>query len=84
MQVVGEEGPGGFFGEMGLIDDTPRASTIVALESCDCALLAKWDFESEVRRDPEVGLELLRTLSARIRALDARLSQVARTDGRTA
>lgn len=83
-QVVGEEGPGAFFGEMGLIDDMPRASTVVGLESCECALLAKWDFENELRSDPEIGLELLRALAARIRTLDDRLSELAKTDGRTA
>lgn len=66
-------GPGGFFGEMGLIDDLPRAATVVALEPTTCALLVKWDFENELRRDPDIALALILELNSRIRQLESRL-----------
>jgi CRP-like cAMP-binding protein len=66
-------GPGGFFGEMGLIDDLERAATVVALEPTECGLLAKWDFQNELRNDPEIALALLPVLNHRIRELDERL-----------
>jgi len=68
-------GPGGAFGEMGLIEDEPRAATVVADEPTTCALLAKWDFQNELREDPEIALSLLPVLTARIRELDSRLAQ---------
>jgi CRP-like cAMP-binding protein len=71
----GELGPMGFFGEMGLIDDLPRAATVVAVEPTECALLAKWDFQNELRNDPEIALALLPVLSQRIRELDVRLGR---------
>jgi CRP/FNR family cyclic AMP-dependent transcriptional regulator len=64
-------GPGGFFGEMGLIDDMPRSATVVATEPTECALLAKWDFRNELREDPDIALALLPILCQRIRELEA-------------
>ena len=66
---------GGAFGEMGLIEDLPRAATVVALEPTTCALLAKWDFQNELRDDPEIALSLLPVLTGRIRELDSLLAQ---------
>ncbi len=66
-----EFGPGGYFGEMGLIDDMPRSATVVAVEPTECALLAKWDFGNELREDPDIAIALLPILSQRIRDLEA-------------
>jgi CRP-like cAMP-binding protein len=68
-------GPGGAFGEMGLIDDLPRAASAIALEPVECALLARWDFQNELRDDPEIALALLPVLNERIRDLNARVSR---------
>lgn len=68
-------GPGGAFGEMGLLDDQPRAATVVAEEPTTCALLAKWDFQNELREDPAIALALLPVLTGRIRELDSLLGQ---------
>ena len=72
---VEQLGHGGAFGEMGLIEDMPRAATVVAEEPTTCALLAKWDFQNELRDDPEIALSLLPVLTARIRELDSLLAQ---------
>ena len=66
---------GGAFGEMGLIEDLPRAATVVAEQPTTCALLAKWDFQNELRDDPEIALSLLPVLTGRIRELDSLLAQ---------
>lgn len=71
---VHEAGARGFFGEMGLIDDQPRAATVVAQEPTECALLAKWDFQNELRSDPDIALALLPVLNERIRRLNARVA----------
>ena len=70
---VEQLGPGGAFGEMGLIEDLPRAATVVAEQPTTCALLAKWDFQNELRDDPEIALSLLPVLTGRIRELDSLL-----------
>src|SRR3970040_1116873 len=37
-------GPGEFFGEMGLIDDSPRSATVIAIEPCELLSVTKRDF----------------------------------------
>ncbi|HKY76482.1 MAG TPA: cyclic nucleotide-binding domain-containing protein [Acidimicrobiia bacterium] len=69
-----DEGPGSFFGEMGVIDDLPRAATVMALEPTECGLLAKWDFQRELSADPGIALSLISVLNARIRTLEDRLT----------
>jgi len=71
-----EEGTGSFFGEMGVIDDLPRAATVVALEPTECGLLAKWDFQRELGAEPGIALALISVLNARIRTLEDRLSRL--------
>jgi CRP/FNR family cyclic AMP-dependent transcriptional regulator len=72
---IAEVGPGGFFGEMGLIDDLPRSVTVTAVAPTECALLAKWDFQNMLRTEPEVALALLPTLNRQIRNLEAQVSR---------
>jgi CRP/FNR family transcriptional regulator, cyclic AMP receptor protein len=71
---VDQAGRGGFFGEMGLIDDLPRSASVVALEPTECALLACWDFKTELREDPDIALALLPVLNQRIRDLQEQLA----------
>ena len=72
--TLGEIGPGGFFGEMAILDDFPRSATVVATAPTECALISKWDFERELKSHAEIALAMLRVLSQRVRALDERLS----------
>jgi len=64
-QRVRELGSSSFFGEMGLIDDSPRSATVVALEPTECALLATWD----VRHNSGLALGLLPILVQRLRGV---------------
>jgi CRP/FNR family cyclic AMP-dependent transcriptional regulator len=73
---IAEVGPGGFFGEMGLIDDQPRSVTVTAVTPTECALLAKWDFQNELHTEPEVALALLPLLTSRIRDLESQVSHL--------
>jgi CRP/FNR family transcriptional regulator len=66
--------PGDVFGEMALLDDDTRSSSVTALELTRCALLPRWELIQELRRQPDLALELLRTLARRIRALDEQVS----------
>lgn len=77
-EIAQHVGAHGFFGEMGLIEDEPRSATVTTLEETECALLAKWDFQHELRSDPDIALALMPVLLTRIRDLDARLGRVRR------
>jgi CRP-like cAMP-binding protein len=72
--TIVEDGPGCLFGEMGLLDDAPRAATVVAVEPTDCALLSKWEFHRLVAADPTLARALISLLTTRIRTLNDRLS----------
>lgn len=58
---------GAFFGEMSMLEDTPRSATIVTAED-DVILLEinKDDFIKLVKTDPELAYNILRTLYNRI------------------
>jgi CRP-like cAMP-binding protein len=65
--VVEVVGPGGVFGEMALIDQSPRSANAVA--ETDCALLAinRNVFLSLVKSDPTFGISLLGAMAERLR-----------------
>ena len=66
--------PGDIFGEMAVLDDDTRSSSIVGVEPVRCALLSRWELLQELRRYPELSIELIRVLARRIRILDERLA----------
>lgn len=63
-------GPYEYFGEMALIDDLVRSATVVAKEETEVLCLDHLDLHQEIGRNPSIALELLRTLSQRLRALE--------------
>jgi CRP/FNR family transcriptional regulator len=66
--------PGDVFGEMAVLDEETRSSSITALEMTRCALLPRWELIQELRRQPDLAIELLRIFARRIRILDERLA----------
>ncbi|MGH8724939.1 MAG: cyclic nucleotide-binding domain-containing protein [Burkholderiales bacterium] len=60
-------GPGGVFGEMALVDQSPRSANAVA--ETDCALLAinRSVFLNLVKSDPTFGISLLGAMAERLR-----------------
>jgi len=69
--VVQYVGPGGVFGEMALIDQSPRAANASA--ETDCVLLGinKPVFLNLVKTDPTFGLSLLTAVAERVRTTAA-------------
>jgi CRP/FNR family cyclic AMP-dependent transcriptional regulator len=67
--------PGDFFGEMALVDDSPRSATASALEDdTQLIILDRARFLFMVRQQPEFALSLMHTLCQRLRDMDKRLS----------
>jgi CRP/FNR family transcriptional regulator, cyclic AMP receptor protein len=72
-QPVEEVGPGGIFGEMGLIDRQPRSAAVVAKEDCEVIPIDERLFVVLVQDVPYFALDVMRVLVARIRAMNKQL-----------
>jgi CRP/FNR family cyclic AMP-dependent transcriptional regulator len=67
--------PGDFFGEMALVDDSPRSATASAIEDdTELIVMDRARFMFMVRQQPEFALSLMHTLCQRLREMDKRLS----------
>ena len=66
-------GPGEFFGELSIFDGERRSATVIAVEQTETVSLGRFDIMRIVTHNPQVGLSLLKSLSARLRATDDRL-----------
>jgi CRP-like cAMP-binding protein len=66
--------PGDFFGEMALVDDSPRSATAFAVEDdTELIVMDRARFMFMVRQQPEFALSLMHTLCQRLRDMDKRL-----------
>jgi CRP-like cAMP-binding protein len=67
--------PGDFFGEMALVDDSPRSTTASAVEDdTELIVMDRARFLFMVRQQPEFALSLMHTLCQRLRDMDKLLS----------
>jgi len=69
-EVLATLGPGDFFGEMAIIDDSPRSATVRAITDTECIAITRWDFMAEVRTRPDIAIQMLPALVKRIRAAE--------------
>ena len=59
--------PGDFFGEMSLLDESPRAATARAVRSSRLLLLRREDFRKHLRECPQMAFALLVEMNRRLR-----------------
>jgi CRP/FNR family cyclic AMP-dependent transcriptional regulator len=69
-------GAGDFFGELALLDDSPRSATAEALETTDTLTLHREDFRHYLKNNPDFALHLLQTMANHIRRLNSQLSDI--------
>lgn len=69
--TVAELGAGSFFGDLALLDNTPRTAQVRAKEDCELAVFFRADFLSLLETDATIGykisLQLARTIAERLR-----------------
>ena len=65
--VLENVGPGGLFGEMSLIDGSPRSATAIALEPGEIAVVGRSGFLSLVQQSPQFALTVMQLMAKRIR-----------------
>ncbi|HSA90868.1 MAG TPA: cyclic nucleotide-binding domain-containing protein [Burkholderiales bacterium] len=73
---VGEVKPGEIFGEMAAISASPRSATAVARSPCRVVALDDRQFHAALQKMPEFALMMLGVLTARLRAMIAKMSGV--------
>ncbi len=66
--VIGVVAKGGIFGEMALIDDSPRMATARAVKETVCVLIPKADFRAALKNSDPFLRALLRIFVANIRS----------------
>lgn len=59
--------PGGFFGEMGLVNNKPRSATATAKTNCRIIEINKGDFYFLIQHSPFFAIEVMQVLSERVR-----------------
>jgi CRP-like cAMP-binding protein len=80
VEVVAEIGPGSFFGDLALLDNSPRNAQARALDNCELAVFFRADFMGLMETDAVVGykisLALARHIAHRLREWMAGKPQV--------
>jgi CRP/FNR family cyclic AMP-dependent transcriptional regulator len=71
-QKVAELGPGGFFGDLALLDRAPRNATVIAETDMELAKLGQRGFDQLLDESPGFAKKLLAGLARRLRQEDAK------------
>lgn len=71
--------PGEYFGEVAL-DGGPRSASVMAIESCRCAVVRSADLGAFMEQYPEFALHLVRKLAHRVRELSGGVRDLAFVD----
>ena len=73
-------GAGECFGEMGLIDGSPRSADVVANEGCQLLSIAKGEFTRILAGNVELCLNIMKSLVLRLREANRKIESLALMD----
>ena len=73
-------GAGECFGEMGLIDGSPRSADVVASEACELLEIAKTDFTKALAENVDLCLNIMKSLVLRLREANRKIESLALMD----
>jgi len=74
-QVAGE-----MFGEMGVLDDSPRSASVVAVSPSDLVTISKTDFKRLMQENFELAWHVMCNLAHRLRDADRKIESLALMD----
>lgn len=74
-RILSYQDAGEFFGELALVQDSPRAATVVTLEETTVFELNKQDFMTLLESSPDMVTAIMRAVAARLRETDRRSIQ---------
>jgi len=72
---------GDYFGEMSLLDNSPRSASITISEDASVAIISKDNFMQCMHQYPDIAINLSIELSRRLRLTTDNLKDIALTDG---
>lgn len=68
-----------YFGEMSLFDNSPHSTVATTLQDTLLLLIRREPLMALIRQHPELSLELIKVLNARLREANARVAELTRT-----
>ncbi|MDR1936569.1 MAG: cyclic nucleotide-binding domain-containing protein [Candidatus Accumulibacter sp.] len=68
------------FGEMGLIDESPRSADVVTNEPCDLLVISKTDFTRALAENFDLCLNIMKSLVLRLREANHKIESLALMD----
>lgn len=68
--ILAYRGPGELIGEMALLENQPRSATNIAVDTVRLLEIERENFREWVSSSPAIGMSIMATLSARLRASD--------------
>ncbi len=75
--VLTDLNQGDFFGELSLIDGNPRSASVIAEEDSTFAVLERNRFLDAIKEDPDIAIDLLKSLVQRLRTATEREESLA-------
>jgi len=69
-------GPGDFFGEMSLLDNSVRSASVKSLSETRILALSRHDFLKELRRNADLAMAVIQELTRRVRQMDEQASSL--------
>jgi len=63
-------GSGDYFGEMSIIDRSPRSAEVVAVSELECLVFTQWEFRPFLKDHPDVAWAVLESLVRRLREVE--------------
>lgn len=68
--ILGYRGAGEIVGEMALLENAPRSASVIALEPLRMLRISRENFTRLINSHPSIGMNIMATLSARLRGSD--------------
>ena len=65
--VINTMGPGEYFGELSLFDDTQRSASVITTEPTQLSIILKADFDACLAHHPEIAHHIIKELINRLR-----------------
>jgi CRP/FNR family cyclic AMP-dependent transcriptional regulator len=76
--ILNTQGPGQHFGELALVDESPRSASVITVEPSRLLVLSKTAFRECMEEYPEVSYLLIKSLAQQVRRLTETVNMMGR------